>query len=98
MKEIIRPEIESETNDGIISLAPLWKRLIEQNPIKFYGMIRNFEEKLKHQFPDFIDYRAYHILNGTSAMPSFRLREDDFPGEFSVKDFLRKAQKELSEE
>ena len=98
MKEILESKIERKNEESVLGLDNLWRRLLEQNPIKFYGMVRSFEEKLKHQFPDFIDYRAYHILNGTSAMPSFQLKENDFPEEFSVRKFLRNAQKELSEE
>jgi hypothetical protein len=87
MKEISF-EHQSEESQ---KLKEVWRELFEREPIVFYRKVREFEQNLKRKFPDYLDYEMYHVLNGTSAHPSFPLKKQDFPGEFSVREFLLNA-------
>lgn len=95
MAKIEEINFERQRSENAPDLSEIWQRLFEQEPLAFYEKVRAFEQSLKHEFPDYIDYEMYHVLNGTSVSPSFPLKKQDFPGEFSVREFLRKAEKEF---
>jgi hypothetical protein len=92
---------EMERERGRINwqeLSLLREALFTRHPIKFWEKVAPFLKRIETTFPDdFLDYRAYHILKGTIAEPSFPLKEEDFPGNLSVEEFLRKIQQDLSE-
>ncbi|HXV26688.1 MAG TPA: hypothetical protein VD862_01535 [Candidatus Paceibacterota bacterium] len=58
--------------------AGIWDRTVE------------FATRLREKYPDYIHYRAYHKLIGSTVRPDFEpIIEGDFPGEDSVVAFLR---------
>ncbi len=95
MAEIGEINFDRQRRESTADLGEIWHKIFERNPLAFYNRVRVFERNLKLKFPDYVDYEMYHVLNGTSVSPSFSLRKEDFPGEFSVRRFLHEAEKEF---
>ncbi len=95
MSKIEEINFERQRNENSPDLSEIWRILFEREPLAFYNNVRGFEQNLKRKFPDYVDYEMYHVLNGTSVNPSFPLKKEDFPGEFSVRQFLHDAEKEF---
>ncbi|GEM_PF-1747963 len=70
-----------------------WKDLkakmsIIYDNIDSYMSLLRFAEELKKKYPDYLNYRIYHFLIGSTPSNARKLIEEDFPGEDSVVNFM----------
>ncbi|KKR88566.1 MAG: hypothetical protein UU85_C0004G0153 [Candidatus Wolfebacteria bacterium GW2011_GWA2_42_10] len=84
-------EFEGNTEDSDIETAVAGLRdkmlaIIRENPVGASERINEFGRYLQSEYPDCLDYRAYHLLIGST--PQKKCSKFDFFGEDSVENFL----------
>ena len=59
-----------------------------------YKLLLNFVKKLQDKYPDYQNYKIYHCLFGSSLPEKGNFKEEDFPGEDSIVNFLNSFKEE----
>jgi hypothetical protein len=77
------------------NLKIVWRKLMFADPLGFNDQVKPLEAKIKKNFPDYLNYRLFHILIGSTIDPDWPNDHFDFPGECSVESFIINAQKEM---
>lgn len=67
----------------------LQKFLEKQGYIECLESTGRKAKELESRYPDFLDYRLYHLLIGST--PSKKCSKFDFPGEDSIEKFIQSA-------
>jgi hypothetical protein len=95
-----KKENNSESERDILekNLKAIWRKLMLADPMGFNEQIKPFEAKIKRKFPNYLDYRLFHILIGSTIDPDWPKDHIDFPGECSVENFMINAQKGTEDE
>ena len=69
-------------------------RLYQQDPAIF-DHLADFEDRLKASCPDYLKYRFYHVLIGSSLTGELTPIEGDLPGDCSIDLFMRDLEQQL---
>jgi hypothetical protein len=68
---------------------------LSEDVFGFQSRLVEFTEHLRKKYPDYQNYRMYHFLVGSGALkPDERFTEDDFPGEDSIENFIKRLYQE----
>lgn len=99
-------KFENKSAVEILSEADLSRMRIElmnsEQAIDFHEALMELINKIRKKFPDdYMQYRFYHFLVGSGIDQSqvkIEIKADDFPGEYSISNFLEKEYGKLKEE
>lgn len=75
------------------ALAEIIQRTSDEDFDKFITEKSEFEERLGKKYSDVRKYEMFHALIGSSITKAMALTHDDFPGEDSVEEFVRRSVK-----
>jgi len=80
------PEEEARVKDLDFKLLAIYQKNTREKRIAFYEELCDFAGELKKKYPDYFDYRLYHVLIGSTPWaPCLKI---DFPGDDSVEKFI----------
>jgi hypothetical protein len=103
MKEsqIVEGFSASKTEERISSVEKMKKILTyiyllpEKEMFEAQKKIVEHVKKIKTNYPNYSDYKIYHVLSGSTIRDSRTdVEENDFPGEYSVENFLENLARE----
>ena len=85
---------ESEKETKLIRLKEIVDRLYGIEDYSGLNMIVRKSEDIRSKYPDYQDYRLYHLAAGST--PKSECPKFDFPGEDSIELFLEEAESKLN--